>query len=74
MPRTTIRESSNVPALLLASAGIALGYFLVHDAVDRRILTAESIFNSPVTALMAALGVTMAGIILWDVFSSRWPR
>ncbi len=74
MPRTSIREGSNLPSVLFASLGIALGIPLVHDDFDRRLLTADSIFHSPVTALLAALGVGMAVILLWDVLSSRRSR
>ena len=74
MPRTSTRETSHLPSLLLGGAGIALAFPFVHDALDRRLLTAESIFSSPLTALLSILGVGMAGIILWDFFSSRWPR
>ncbi len=55
MPRTSIREGSNLPSVLFASLGIALGIPLVHDDFDRRLLTADSIFHSLVTALLAAL-------------------
>jgi hypothetical protein len=71
MPRTTIRESSQLPSILLACAGLALAFPLVHDAIDRRIFTAESIFNSPITTVLAVLGVGMAGVLLWDIVSSR---
>ncbi len=74
MPRSTIRESSSVPSLVLASAGLALAYPLVHDAVDRRILTADSIFHSPLTVVLALLGVGMAGVLLWDFFADRRSR
>jgi hypothetical protein len=71
MPRTTIRETSNLPGLLLAGCGLLIGGSLVHDAIDRRILTAESIFHSPLVALGAILGVGMAAVLIWDVVSSR---
>lgn len=74
MPRTTVRESSHLPALVMGCAGLALGGTLVHDLVDRRLLTAESIFNSPMLTVLAILGVTMAGILAWDAVSSRHPR
>ncbi|HET8732251.1 MAG TPA: hypothetical protein VFM45_00620 [Anaeromyxobacteraceae bacterium] len=74
MPRSTIRESSTLPSLLLACAGLALAYPLLHDAFDRRILTAESIFHSPVTTGLALLGVGMAGVLLWDFFADRRGR
>ncbi len=74
MPRSTIRETSSLPSLVLACSGLALAYPLLHDAVDRRILTAESMFHSPVTVILAALGVGMAGILLWDFFADRRSR
>ncbi len=74
MPRSTIRETSAVPSLLLAGAGVALALPLVHDAIDRRILTADSIFHSPLTVVLALLGVGMAGILLWDFFADRRSR
>lgn len=74
MPRTSTRETSSLPAMLLAVAGIGLGANLLHDAIDRRILTAESIFHSPVSAVLAAIGVSMAGVLLWDAFASRRSR
>lgn len=74
MPRTSTREGSQLPAILLACAGLGLAFPLVHDALDRRIFTADSIFHSPVATVLAALGVGMAGLLLWDVLSSRRPR
>jgi hypothetical protein len=74
MPRSTIRESSTLPSLLLACAGLALAFPLLHDAFDRRLLTAESIFHSPVTTGLALLGVGMAGVLLWDFFADRRAR
>ncbi|HET8724356.1 MAG TPA: hypothetical protein VFM53_09145 [Anaeromyxobacteraceae bacterium] len=74
MPRTTTRTPSAVPALLLGAAGVLVGSQLVHDLVDRRLLTAESIFHSPLAAIGAVLGTVMAGILLWDLFGSRRSR
>lgn len=74
MPRTSTREASHVPGLLFAFAGLALGATLLHDAIDRRLLTAESIFHSPVTAVLSGIGVGMAGVLLWDAFFSRRSR
>ncbi len=74
MPRTTTRESSQLPSLLLACAGIALAFPLVHDTLDRRLLTAESIFHSPLTTFLAVLGVGMAGVLLWDFLDDRRSR
>lgn len=74
MPRTTIRTPSAVPALLLGAGGILIGSQLVHDLLDRRLLTAESIFHSPLTAVGALLGTVMAGILLWDLVGSRRSR
>jgi len=74
MPRSAAREGSSLPSILFASLGIALGIPLVRDALDKRILTSDSIFHSPVTALLAALGVGMAVILLWDVLSARRSR
>ncbi len=74
MPRTSSREASNLPSLLFAAAGLLLGATLLHDAVDRRILTPDSIFHSPVTAVLSGIGVGMAGVLLWDAFFSRRSR
>lgn len=74
MPRTTTREASHLPGLLFAAAGLVLGATLLHDAIDRRLLTAESIFHSPVSAVLSGIGVGMAGVLLWDAFSSRRSR
>ena len=74
MPRTSVRPVSNLPSFLLASAGLLLGVALVHDAIDRRILTSESIFSSPVAAILATLGIGMAGVLIWDILSSRRSR
>jgi hypothetical protein len=71
MPRTTVRETSNLPALLLAGCGLLIGGTLVHDAIDRRLLTAESIFHSPLATFGAVLGVGMAAVLVWDVVTSR---
>jgi hypothetical protein len=74
MPRTTIRESSHLPSLLLACAGIGLAIPLVHDAIDQRLLTTESIFASPLIAVLSLLGVGMAGVLLWDFIADRRSR
>jgi hypothetical protein len=74
MPRTTTRKPSTVPSLLLGAGGILLGAQLLHDLVDRRLLTADSIFDSPLIAVLAALGVAMGGVLAWDFFTDRRPR
>jgi hypothetical protein len=71
MPRTTVRETSNLPALLLAGGALVIGGTLVHDAIDRRLLTAESIFHSPLATFGAIVGVGMAAVLIWDVVTSR---
>jgi hypothetical protein len=63
-----------LPSLLFAGAGVALAIPLVHDALDRRILTADSIFQSPLTVGLAVLGVGMAGVLLWDLLADRRSR
>jgi hypothetical protein len=71
MRPSTTQQGSRLPSLLLASAGIAFAALLVRDALDPRIFTAESLFDSRATALLAALGAGMAGVLLWDFFTSR---
>ena len=46
--------------------GLAIGVAFVHDVVDSRIFTASSIFQSPIAAVRAGMGVAMAGCSLWD--------
>jgi len=74
MPRTATRETSKFPALVFALAGLALGVAFVHDLVDSRLLTAASIFHSPLVAVGGALGVTMAAVLAWDLFASRHSK
>jgi hypothetical protein len=57
--------------VVLAGAGLALGVAFVHDIVDSRLMTAASIFHSPIVAVGGVLGVLMAGILAWDLFTSR---
>jgi hypothetical protein len=71
MPRVASRENSNFPSVILAGSGLALGVAFVHDMVDSRLLTAASIFHSPVVAVLGALGVAMAGVLAWDLIVSR---
>lgn len=71
MPRTTTRETSSFPSMLMAAAGLAIGVAFVHDVVDNHLLTASSIFHSPIAAVGAVLGVTMAAVLAWDLFTSR---
>jgi hypothetical protein len=71
MPRATTRETSRFPSVVLAGAGLALGVALVHDIFDSRLMTAASIFHSPIVAVGGVLGVLMAGILAWDLFTSR---
>ena len=71
MPRTATTETSNFPAMVLSGAGLAIGAAFVHDVVDSRLLTAASIFHSPLLAAGGALGVTMAAVLAWDLFTSR---
>jgi hypothetical protein len=71
MPRTTIRETSSFPSMVLAGAGLAIGVAFIHDVVDSRLLTAASIFQSPIAAVLGALGVTMAAVLAWDLITSR---
>jgi hypothetical protein len=71
MPRTTIRETSSFPSMVLAGAGLAIGVAFIHDVVDSRLLTAASIFQSPIAAAGGALGVTMAAVLAWDLITSR---
>jgi hypothetical protein len=71
MPRITTRETSNLPSLVFAGAGLALGVAFLHDLVDSRLLTSASIFHSPLAAACGALGVAMAGVLAWDLLTSR---
>jgi len=71
MPRTATRETSKFPSWVFATAGLALGVAFIHDVVDSRLLTAESIFHSPLVAVGGALGVTMAAVLVWDLIASR---
>jgi hypothetical protein len=71
MPRATTRETSRFPSVVLAGAGLALGVALVHDTVDSRLMTAASIFHSPIVAVGGVVGVLMAGVLAWDLFTSR---
>ncbi len=73
MPQSTTRMASHLPALALAASGIALGAVLVHDAVDARWLTAESIFQSPLTVVGGARGAAMGAVLVWDWLTSRRP-
>jgi hypothetical protein len=57
--------------VVLAGAGLALGVALVHDTVDSRVMTAASIFHSPIVAVGGVLGVLMAAILAWDLLTSR---
>jgi hypothetical protein len=57
--------------VVLAGAGLALGVALVHDTVDSRVMTAASIFHSPIVAVGGVLGVLMAAVLAWDLFTSR---
>jgi hypothetical protein len=74
MPRVASRETSNFPSVVLAVSGLALGVAFIHDTVDSRLLTAASIFNSPIVAVLGALGVAMAGVLAWDLIVSRWRK
>jgi hypothetical protein len=71
MPRATTRETSRFPSVVLAGAGLALGVALIHDTVDSRVMTAASIFHSPIVAVGGVLGVLMAAVLAWDLFTSR---
>ncbi len=71
MPRATTRETSRFPSVVLAGAGLALGVALVHDTLDSRVMTAASIFHSPIVAVGGVLGVLMAAVLAWDLFTSR---
>ena len=71
MPRTTTGETSKFPAMVLAGAGLAIGVAFAHDMLDSRLLTASSIFHSPIAAAGGALGVTMAAVLAWDLITSR---
>ena len=57
--------------MVLAISGLALGVAFIHDTMDNRLLTAASIFHSPLVAVGGALGVGMAAVLAWDVFSAR---
>ncbi len=74
MPRVSARPSSHLPSLLLAAAGLALGASLVHDAIDARVLTAASIFHSPLSVAGAIIGSFAAAVLLWDAVTSRRDR
>jgi hypothetical protein len=74
MRHSTTQQGSRLPSLLMALAGISFAIPLVHDALDQRIFTAESIFDSRATALLAVLGIGMAGILLWDLFTTFRSR
>jgi hypothetical protein len=74
MRQDITQQGSRLPSLLLASAGIALAIPLVHDAIDQRIFTPESIFDCRATALLAVIGMGGAGVLLWDFFISRRAR
>ena len=71
MPRATTRETSRFPSVVLAGAGLALGVALIHDTVDSRLMTAASIFHSPIVAVGGVVGVLMAAVLAWDLFTSR---
>jgi len=71
MPRATTRETSRFPSAVLAGAGLALGVAFLHDTVDSRLLTSESVFHSPLAAVGGVLGVIMAGVLAWDLLASR---
>ena len=71
MPRATTRETSRVPSVVLAISGLALGAAFIHDTMDSRLLTAASIFHSPLAAVGGVLGVGMAAVLAWDVLTSR---
>jgi hypothetical protein len=71
MARATTRETSRFPAVVLAGAGLALGVALVHDILDSRLMTAASIFHSPIVAVGGVVGVLMAAVLAWDLFTSR---
>jgi hypothetical protein len=71
MPRAAIREASRFPSIIFAGAGLAIGVAFVHDVVDSHLLTAASIFQSPIAAAGGVLGVTMAAVLAWDLFTSR---
>jgi len=71
MPRTATRETSSLPSMVMAGAGLAIGVAFVHDVVDSHLLTSASIFQSPIAAVGGVLGVTMAGVLAWDLFTSR---
>ena len=65
------QQGSRLPSLLMACAGLALAVPLVHDAIERRLFTTESIFDCGVTVLLALLGIGGAGVLLWDFFADR---
>jgi hypothetical protein len=75
MPQVIDRHQvSYVPSLALGVVGVALGAALLHDAIDRRILTPASIFDSPLAVVGALLGVAMAVILVCDSIASRGKR
>jgi hypothetical protein len=74
MPQVIDRRTGQLPSLALGVGGVALGAALFHDVVDRRILTPESIFDSPLAVAGALLGVAMAVIVVWDAVASRGSR
>jgi hypothetical protein len=74
MPQAIDRRTGQLPSLVLGLVGVALGAALVHDAVDRRLLTSESIFDSPLAVAGALLGVAMAVVLLWDSVAGRRKR
>jgi len=71
MPRTTTRETSSFPSMVMAGAGLAIGVAFVHDVVDSHLLTPASIFHSPIAAAGGALGVIMAAVLAWDLITAR---
>jgi hypothetical protein len=74
MPRTATTETSNIPAMVISGAGLAIGVAFIHDVVDSHLLTAASIFQSPIAAVGGVLGVTMAAVLAWDLITSRLSK